>query len=48
VLAAAITGCVALLRLCVSRAPPHAAVPHGPSMLAAAWLLTLATAAGGG
>ena len=48
VLAAAITSCVALLRLCVSRAPPHAAVPHGPSMLAAAWLLTLATAAGGG
>ena len=48
VLAAVITGCVALLRLCVSRAPPHAAVPHGPSMLAAAWLLTLATAAGGG
>jgi leader peptidase (prepilin peptidase) / N-methyltransferase len=48
VLAAVITGCVALLRLCVSRAPPHTAVPHGPSMLAAAWLLTLATAAGGG
>jgi hypothetical protein len=29
-------------------APPPAVVPHGPSMLAAAWLLTLATAAGGG
>jgi hypothetical protein len=28
--------------------PPPAVVPHGPSMLAAAWLLTLATAAGGG
>jgi leader peptidase (prepilin peptidase) / N-methyltransferase len=48
VLAAAITGFFALLRLCVSRALPHAAVPHGPSMLAAAWLLTLGTAAGGG
>ena len=83
VLAAVITGLVALLRLCrdVARrprwcprrpavvspppgevpsppgevpprpavvSPPPAVVPHGPSMLAAAWLLTLATAAGGG
>jgi len=82
VLAAVITGLVALLRLCLSRGPPPgevsppavvspppgevpsppgevppppavvppppAVVPHGPSMLAAAWLLTLATAAGGG
>jgi leader peptidase (prepilin peptidase) / N-methyltransferase len=32
----------------VSEAATHyAAVPHGPSMLAAAWLVTLATAAGG-
>jgi leader peptidase (prepilin peptidase)/N-methyltransferase len=48
VLAAVITGVVALLRMCVSRGPPPAAVPHGPSMLAAAWLLVVATAAGGG
>jgi leader peptidase (prepilin peptidase)/N-methyltransferase len=48
VLAAVVTGLVALVRLCVSRGPPPAVVPHGPSMLAAAWLLTLATAAGGG
>ena len=88
VLAAVITGLVALLRLCLGRGPPSgvvapavvspppgevspppgevpsppgevpprpavvspppAVVPHGPSMLAAAWLLTLATAAGGG
>jgi len=48
VLAAVITGLVALLRLRLSRGPPPGEVPHGPSMLAAAWLLTVATAAGGG
>ena len=40
VLAAVSTGLVALVRRCVSRGPPPAVVPHGPSMLAAAWLLT--------
>ena len=48
VLAAVITGLVALLRLRLGRGPPAGEVPHGPSMLAAAWLLTVATAAGGG
>jgi leader peptidase (prepilin peptidase) / N-methyltransferase len=48
VLAAVLTGAVGLLAVCAGRAPPGAVVPHGPSMLAAAWLVTLATAAGGG
>jgi leader peptidase (prepilin peptidase) / N-methyltransferase len=48
VLAAVFTAVVGLLVLSVGRGPPHAAVPHGPSMLAAAWLVTLGTAAGGG
>jgi leader peptidase (prepilin peptidase)/N-methyltransferase len=48
VLAAVLTGAVGLLLVCAGRAPPGAVVPHGPSMLAAAWLVTLATAAGGG
>jgi leader peptidase (prepilin peptidase)/N-methyltransferase len=48
VLAAVLTGVVGLLLVCAGRAPPGAVVPHGPSMLVAAWLVTLATAAGGG
>jgi len=48
VLAAVLTGVVGLLLVCAGRAPPGAVVPHGPSMLVAAWLVALATAAGGG
>lgn len=48
VLAAMLTGAVGLLLAGAGRAPPGTAVPHGPSMLVAAWLVTLATAAGGG
>jgi leader peptidase (prepilin peptidase)/N-methyltransferase len=46
--AAVLTGAAGLLLVWAGRAPPGAVVPHGPSMLAAAWLVTLATAAGGG
>jgi leader peptidase (prepilin peptidase)/N-methyltransferase len=48
VLAAALTAAVGLLLVGLGRAPPSAVVAHGPSMLAAAWLVILATAAGGG
>ena len=58
VLAAVFTGVVGVFVLSAGRGPPDsvvpdavvpdAVVPHGPSMLAAAWLVTLATAAGGG
>jgi leader peptidase (prepilin peptidase) / N-methyltransferase len=48
VLAAVLTGAIGLFLVCAGRAPPGTAVPHGPSMLAAAWLVTLATVAGGG
>ena len=48
VLAAVITGVVGHSCGCAGPGPPGAEVPHGPSMLAAAWLVTVATAAGGG
>jgi len=47
VLAAVLTGAGALAVACTGRSPPGASVPHGPSMLAAAWLVTTAAAMGG-
>jgi leader peptidase (prepilin peptidase)/N-methyltransferase len=48
VLAAVLTGVGALVVACAGRSPPGASVPHGPSMVAAAWLVTTAAAMGGG
>ncbi len=48
VLAAVLTGAVGLVVVCAGRGPPGATVPHGPSMLAATWLVTLVVAAGRG
>ena len=48
VLAAVLTGAVGLAVTCAGRGPPDASVPHGPSMLLAAWLVTLVAAAGRG
>ncbi len=39
VLAALITGCIATVGRCARRLAPGAAVPHGPSMLIAAWIV---------
>jgi len=47
VLAAVLTGGVGLVMACAGRAPPGGGVPHGPSMLTAAWLVTLVAVAGG-
>jgi len=50
VLAALITGCVAIVGSCTRRLARGAAVPHGPSMLIAAWIVAsgaaIAAAAG--
>ena len=48
VLAAVLTGIVGLVVACARRVPPGAGVPHGPSMLGAAWLVTLVAAGSGG
>ena len=47
-LAAPLLLAVAVLLILYVSLYPFRFVPDGPSMLAAAWLLTLATAAGGG
>jgi leader peptidase (prepilin peptidase) / N-methyltransferase len=46
-LAAVLTGGVGLVVACAGRAPPGGGVPHGPSMLVAAWLVTLLAVTGG-
>lgn len=47
-LAAVLTGAVGLAVTCAGRGPPGASVPHGPSMLLAAWLVTVVAACGRG
>lgn len=44
VLAALITGCIATVGRCTRRLARGAAVPHGPSMLIAAWIVVSAAA----
>jgi leader peptidase (prepilin peptidase) / N-methyltransferase len=45
-LAAMGTAVVALVRACIGGLPRRATVPHGPSMLAASWLVTMVAAVG--